>query len=87
MSNNVDDLILDLLEWLAPAPRPYVEVLEAWRTSCPGLPVWEDANDLGFIVRAVSSRNVPLVSLSPKGVEHLVGHRPRASFDESAIEW
>jgi hypothetical protein len=39
--NTVDTLILDLLEWLGPDRRPYVEVLEAWRTSCPRLPVWE----------------------------------------------
>src|SRR5215813_9143167 len=41
----VDALILDLLEWIGPEPRPYAEVLDAWRTSCPRLPVWEDAND------------------------------------------
>ena len=45
MSETVDALILDLLEWMGPNPRPYAEVLEAWRTSCPHLPVWEDANE------------------------------------------
>ena len=30
---------------------PLREVMEAWRTSCPRLPVWEDANDRGFIAR------------------------------------
>ncbi len=40
----VEALILDLLEWLAARERTYEEVLEAWRTSCPKLPVWEDAN-------------------------------------------
>jgi hypothetical protein len=43
-SDSVDTLVLDLLEWVGPSPRPYAEVLEAWRTSCPRLPVWEDAN-------------------------------------------
>ena len=47
----VDSLILDLLEWLGPGPRPYRETMDAWRTSCPRLPVWEDATDLGFIER------------------------------------
>ncbi len=51
MSDTVDALILDLLEWVGPEPRPYAEVLEAWRTSCPRLPVWEDANDRGFVSR------------------------------------
>lgn len=44
-------LILDLLEWLAPAPRPYTEVMDAWRTSCPRLTVWEDALDAGLVAR------------------------------------
>ena len=40
MSDAVDALILDLLEWVGPHARPYAEVMEAWRTSCPRLPVW-----------------------------------------------
>jgi len=45
----VDDLILDLLEWLAVRDRSYEEVMDAWRTSCPRLPVWEEANDRGLV--------------------------------------
>jgi hypothetical protein len=45
----VEPLILDLLEWLAGGERTYEEVMEAWRTSCPRLTVWEDANDRGLI--------------------------------------
>jgi hypothetical protein len=44
-------LILDFLEWLAAGPRNYSEVMEAWRTSCPRLTVWEDCVDLGYVVR------------------------------------
>jgi hypothetical protein len=44
-------LIRDLLSFLAAGPRPYGEVMQAWRTSCPRLPVWEDAVDLGLIQR------------------------------------
>ena len=40
---NLDPLILDFLEWIGGGPRPYAEVMEAWRTSCPRLTVWEDA--------------------------------------------
>ncbi len=47
----VEALILDLLEWLAARERSYEEVLEAWRTSCPKLSVWEDANDRGLVTR------------------------------------
>jgi len=76
VSDTVDRLILDLLEWIGPEPRRYAEVLEAWRTSCPRLPVWEDANARGFIVR----RHVPgrdaLVSVSAAGATYLRTYRP-----------
>jgi len=45
----IEPLILDLLEWLAGGERTYEEVMDAWRTSCPRLTVWEDANDRGLI--------------------------------------
>ncbi len=45
----VESLILDLLEWLVARERSYGEVMDAWRTSCPKLPVWEDANERGFV--------------------------------------
>jgi hypothetical protein len=51
MGETIDSLILDLLDWLGSEPRPYDEVMSAWRTSCPRLPVWEDANERGFIER------------------------------------
>ncbi len=75
MTGTTDDLILDLLEWLGPGPRPYYEVLDAWRTSCPRLPVWEDANDSGFIERRHAPGRGPLVSVSADGAEHLGMHR------------
>ena len=43
MSEGLDPLILDLVEWVAREPRPYPELIDAWRTSCPRLTVWEDA--------------------------------------------
>ncbi len=45
----IEALILDLLEWLANGERTYEEVMNAWRTSCPRLTVWEDAHDRGLI--------------------------------------
>jgi hypothetical protein len=75
VSETVDTLILDLLEWLGPNPRPYGEVLEAWRTSCPRLPVWEDASDRGFIARHRTPGGGVLVSVSAAGAEHLRTHR------------
>lgn len=51
MCDTVENLILDLVEWLGPGGRTYEETMEAWRTSCPRLPVWEDANDRGYVER------------------------------------
>lgn len=36
-------LTLQLLTWLATRPRTYRETMQAWRTSCPRLSIWEDA--------------------------------------------
>ena len=44
-------LLLDLLEWIAAEPRRYAETMEAWRTSCPRLPGWEEAVERGFRYR------------------------------------
>jgi D-3-phosphoglycerate dehydrogenase / 2-oxoglutarate reductase len=76
MTDTVDDLILDLLDWIGPGRRPYAETLEAWRTSCPRLPVWEDATDRGFIERHHEPGHAALVSVSPAGAEHLRANRP-----------
>jgi len=66
MSDTVDALILDLLEWVSAGERSYSETMEAWRTSCPRLPVWEDANDRGLVTRAHINGNA-IVRLTPSG--------------------
>lgn len=43
MSEQIEPLVHDLVGWCAAAPRTYAEVLDAWRTSCPRLMVWEEA--------------------------------------------
>jgi hypothetical protein len=73
MPDSVDSLVLDLLTWMGPEPRPYADVIEAWRTSCPRLPVWEEANERGFLVRRRAA-----VSVSAAGAEHLRRHRRAA---------
>jgi len=72
MSSVVDSLILDLLEWLAQQDRPYEEVMAAWRTSCPRLPVWEDATDQGLVATGQGS-----VRITPAGTAFLKQHRCR----------
>ena len=50
----------------ATGERSYEEVMEAWRTSCPKLPVWEDANDRGLVTREeINGRCI--VGVSPSG--------------------
>jgi len=75
-SPTVDAMVLDLLDWIGPAPRPYAEVIEAWRTSCPRLPVWEEANAAGLIAHDRRD-GVAVVSLSPKGMALLAERRRR----------
>jgi D-3-phosphoglycerate dehydrogenase len=75
MSQTIEPLILDLLEWIGPHSRPYAEVLDAWRTSCPRLPVWEEANERGFIMQHHEPEAGSSVSVSALGREHLAKHR------------
>ena len=49
MSEVLRPLMLDLVAFVAERPRPYAEVLDAWRTSCPRLTVWEDCVDAGLV--------------------------------------
>ena len=78
MTDDLDSLILDLIEWLGCSPRPYSEVLDAWRTSCPRLPVWEDANVRGFIECHHEPGPGQFVSVSRAGAEYLRNNRVRA---------
>lgn len=36
-------LLVQFLAWVAARPRTYGETMDAWRTSCPRISVWEDA--------------------------------------------
>jgi hypothetical protein len=72
----VDTLILDLLEWLARRDRSHEEVMEAWRTSCPKLPVWEEANDRGLVEREDAGGS-SVVRVSAAGRRLLECNRPR----------
>jgi D-3-phosphoglycerate dehydrogenase len=73
----VEALIVDLLEWVAGRERSYEEVMDAWRTSCPKLPVWEDANDRGFI-RTEEVQGRSIVTVTPSGFALLDQHRRQA---------
>jgi D-3-phosphoglycerate dehydrogenase len=66
MSTVVDALILDLLRYVAAGDRPYDDVMDAWRTSCPRLPVWEEASSRELIKR-VRLHGQTCVRLAPAG--------------------
>jgi hypothetical protein len=43
MSDSPSLIMIQFLSWVADRPRSYAETMDAWRTTCPRLSVWEDA--------------------------------------------
>ena len=77
MTDTIDNLVLDLVEWAAGRQRTYQETMDAWRTSCPRLPVWETATERGFVETAfVNGRRV--VRATSAGLGFLKEKRPHA---------
>ena len=75
----LDALVLDLVEWVASEPRPYLEVMDAWRTTCPKLAVWEEAVDRGLVVpEAIAGAGV-LVRTTAAGRRFLASMKPQQS--------
>ena len=70
-------LVLDLVEWVAREPRSYTEVMEAWRTSCPRLSIWEDAVDQGYLLRENGAGGEAMVKVTAAG-EALLKREGRA---------
>ena len=68
MSVTLDPLVMDLVEFVAAQPRPYDEVIDAWRTSCPRLTVWEDAMDRGLITWARGENKALTVTATSSGL-------------------
>jgi hypothetical protein len=73
-------LLLQFLEWVAARPRDYHETMDAWRTSCPRISVWEDALIAGYVAAEDSpdraqgpqrAQNNVRIVLTPAGVDHL----------------
>ena len=77
MTDTTDPLVLDLVEWIAREPRPYAEVIDTWRTSCPRLTIWEDAVDRGYVMRQPSTGGVR-VAITDSGARFLREHGRRA---------
>lgn len=73
MPTSLDPLVLDLVEWIAREPRAYADVMDAWRTSCPRLPVWEEAVERGLIARE-RQHGAAMVTVTPDGLRFLASH-------------
>ncbi len=68
MSDPAHALTLQFLAWIGEAPRTYAQAMEAWRSSCPRLSIWEDAILDGLVAfEAGATRNQSRVTLTRKG--------------------
>ena len=78
MSTTIEPLVRDLVEWVSKAPRSYEDVMDAWRTSCPRLTVWEDAVDRGLLQRERLAGGGLVVVVTPEGQRLLAEGRGTA---------
>ena len=61
-------LTLQFLAWVDESPRTYAQAMEAWRSTCPRLSIWEDAILDGLVAFAGgATRNQSRVTLTAKG--------------------
>lgn len=79
----VEHLLLDLVAWIAERSRPYADVLDAWRTSCPRLPVWEEAVDRGYVRRVPGGSGGATIHATPEGTAFLTRNGRRARRPEA----
>jgi hypothetical protein len=64
----MDALTLQLVTWVAERPRTYGEAMDAWKTTCPRMPVWEDAVSDGLVrVEGEGAMCERSVKLTPRG--------------------
>jgi len=71
-------LMMQFLDWVGSQPRTYAETMDAWRTSCPRISVWEDASLDGLVALtdgASGAQGAAGVTLTQAGVDRLVGWR------------
>jgi hypothetical protein len=71
----MDALTLQLVTWISDRPRTYGEVMEAWTTTCPKMPIWEDAVSDGLVrIEGEGSMRERAVRLTQRGQALLSGH-------------
>jgi hypothetical protein len=80
MSDPAHALTLQFLAWVAERPRTYAQAMEAWRSTCPRLSIWEDAILDGLVAFAGgASRNQSRVVLTAKGRARLRAGDPASA--------
>jgi hypothetical protein len=88
MSDPAHALTLQFLAWVAEAPRTYADAMEAWRSTCPRLSIWEDAildRLIEFDSAGGAGRNQSRVVLTARGRTRLMASRdPRAGVHDGA---
>jgi hypothetical protein len=65
MSEPASLIMLQFLAWVADRPRSYPETMDAWRSTCPRLSVWEDAIIEGLV--RIDNGNGRAVVLTQQG--------------------
>jgi len=60
-------MMIQFLEWVAARPRRREDVLDAWQSSCPRFPVWEDARADGLIRQYGGEAGEHRVELTERG--------------------
>jgi len=49
LDNPAGYLTVQFLTWVSEQPRTYGDAMDAWRTSCPRLSIWDDAIRDGLV--------------------------------------
>jgi hypothetical protein len=73
-------IMIQFLAWMADRPRNYAQTMEAWRSTCPRLSVWEDAIIEGLVQiesNANCSVSLRTVCLTPRGSATLAQAEPQ----------
>jgi hypothetical protein len=60
-------IMIQFLQWVAARPRRREEVLDAWQSSCPRFPVWEDARADGLVRQSGGETGERRVELTERG--------------------
>lgn len=72
MSGPANGLMLQFLDWVARRPRTYADAMDAWRTSCPRLSMWEDAL-IERLIQVDGQGAEARVAIAARGMEVLKG--------------